>query len=94
MSEEQEPKQPDPGPPIYSRWFPRTGTGGHRLSQVSGFMGTVRFETRPDPDPNLGLDGYGVEEVDGTVVRYLMQILRMPEQGLETRRGMDGGSPA
>jgi hypothetical protein len=94
VSEEQEPKQRDPDTPVFSPWFPRAGTGGHRASQVSGFLGTVKFEPRSDPDPDLAVDGYMEEEVDGKVIRYLMQILHMPEEGLEARLRIDGGSPA
>ena len=64
MTKEQEPKLPEPGFPVYSPWFPRTGTV------------EVSFETRPDPDPDSGLDGCMVEGNDKLI---RLQILPMPE---------------
>lgn len=75
MNDEQQPQLPEPGSPVYSPWFPRTGTV------------EVSFETGPDPDPDSGFDGYMVVGNDKLI---RLQILPMPEADPDAVRRVRG----
>jgi hypothetical protein len=76
LDRKQESKMPQPGSWTYSPWFPRTTTGDEPVGLLAEVPNDLRFEPRPDPDPDLAWDGYLVTEKDGNLIRYPARILR------------------
>lgn len=84
MSEEKDPSAPEPRV-TYSQWFPRTGTDEDRGSRVAELLSGLRFELRPDPDPDALWDGHMIADKDGKLIRYPVRILRTSSPEAESK---------